>query len=247
MNTLQDLMQRCLELFHRDRIAEADRLARELTRAFPDDGEFWQLHGLFRQREGDFDGACDALETASMLVPLSPAAQCALADCHARAGRRDLAKQLYLALADNRSCPTAILSSVASGLGCTGDAEAALEVCRELTLREPDHHEAYFGMAYYMRQLGRESGEILPLIARAHELSPEHPVYRVVMASLLAQLGNFEEACMLLRGVGPAAVTCGGCLHRIMAILDRGGAQDALRDLLIQVARSEGRLPEGSS
>ncbi len=246
MESPRELIQRCLTFFHGGWIAEAARLATEAVQAFPDDGDLWQLHGLLLQRQGDFKGACDALETASLLVPLTPAAQCALADCHARAGRRELARQLYLALAEDASCPTALLLSVASGLYGTGDASAALDVCLEITRREPDHHEAYFGIAYYMRRVGHEAAEILPMVARAHELSPKHPVYRVVMASFLAQVGRFDEACSLLRGVRPGTIRCGGCLRRIMAILDRGGAEDVLTDFRAHVARgtasSRGRI-----
>jgi Flp pilus assembly protein TadD len=237
-------MQRCLDLFHLGRIGEAAQVAREAVRAFPDDGELWQLHGLLGQHQGDIEGACAALETAGLLVPLNPAAQCALADCHARAGRRELARELYRALAGNRSCPTALLPAVASGLGCLGDAPAALDVCRELARRKPYHHEAYFGMAYYTRQAGGEAAEVFPLVARAHELSPKHPVYRVVMACFLARSGRYDEACALLRGVRPEAVRCEGCVRRIMDILDRGGAEDVVADFRALPAQGARSLPE---
>lgn len=240
MRSARDLLQCCLGFFQRGRVDEASRLAQEAVQAFPDDGELWQLHGLLRQRAGDFDAACDALETAGLLVPLNPAAQCALADCHARAGRRELARDLYKALARNRSCPTCLLPAVASGLGGTGDASTALEVCQELARREPGQHEAYFGMAYYMRQLGYRVETILPVVTRAHELAPENPVYRVLLASLLAQSGRYEEACVHLRDVRPTAVRCAGCLRRIMAILDQGGAADALEHFRTYVRSNEG-------
>lgn len=223
MGQTQDLWDRCLELFNQGRIDEADRLASESVRAFPDDGLHWQMHGLLRQRVGDFAGACEALETASLLVPLEPAAQCALADCHAKAGRIELAQDLYRALAESGRCPTALLPSVSSGLNNVGDSRTALEVCRELIRRDPSRHEAYFGVAYAMRKLGHSSESILPTMLRAHELAPESPVYRIVLASLLAQVGHHDEAYDLLRDVRPDSVRCPCCVRRIMAIFQRAG------------------------
>jgi tetratricopeptide (TPR) repeat protein len=219
----QDLVDRCLTLLKQGQFPEADRLARQGVQEFPESGGLWQVHGLLRQSAGDIDGACFALETASLLVPLTSAAQCALADCHAKAGRRDLARQLYQALARSQRCPTDLLPAVASGLGTVGDPETALEVCRELARREPTSHEALFGMVYYMRRLGRPLDAVLPIMIRAHELAPDSPVYRIVLASLLAQDGRRDEAYDLLRNVRPDAVHCSCCARRVVALFQQVG------------------------
>jgi len=224
----EELMRRSLAFFHKGKIAQADQAAAEAVLIFPDDGELWQLHGLLRQRLGDHDRACSALETAGLLVPLSPAAQCALADCHARAGRKELARELYRNLVRVRSCPTSLLASVASGLGGIGDDAAALDVYHELAQREPNRHDALFGVAYHMRLIGHAPEEILPVIDRAQNIAPEITVYRVLKASLLAQLGRFDEACEALRDAKPRALGCSGCLRRVMTFLDGGRTDEFL-------------------
>ena len=223
MDRPRDVLGRCLELFHQGLIAEADRLAGEGLESSPDDGDLWQMHGLLRQCLGDFTGARSSLETASLLVPLSPSARCALADCYARTGQTALARDLYRHLTGDDRIPSELLAAVASGLGGLGDDEAALGVCRDLVRRDPTRHEAHFGVAYYLRRLGHPAEAALPAVALAHELAPGVPLYRVVLASLLAQAGEHEEAYDLLRGVDPRSVGCRCCLHRMMSVFLRAG------------------------
>jgi Flp pilus assembly protein TadD len=65
------ITERCLELHRRGDFVRAEELAREGLREDPENGTLWQLDGLMRRGRGDFDGARDALETASLLVPLN--------------------------------------------------------------------------------------------------------------------------------------------------------------------------------
>jgi Flp pilus assembly protein TadD len=219
----RDVLGRCLGLFHQGLIPEADRLAEEGLESSPDDGDLWQIKGLLRQRMGDFAGARSSFETASLLVPLSPSARCALADCYARTGQAAPARDLYRHLAGDGRCPTELLPAVASGRGGVGDDEAALGACRELVRRDPARHEAHFGVAYYLRRLGHPAEAALPAVARAHELAPSVPLYRVALASLLAHAGEHEEAYDLLRGVDPRSVGCRCCLGRMMSVFLRAG------------------------
>ena len=72
---------------------------------FPDEGHLWQLLGILHHRASDFAGASEALETATLLMPLESATRWALADCQARLGRAELAWQLYRHLAgDDAFC-----------------------------------------------------------------------------------------------------------------------------------------------
>ena len=237
MNPARDIFDRCLEHFHRGRFPQAERLARAGLREFPEDGLLWQLLGMFRQRAGDFVSASEALETASLLVPLDPSVRCALADCHARLGRAELARQLYRLLAGDGACPTALLPAVASGLGSVGEDATALDVCRELSRREPTRHEAFFGMAFYMRRLGHPVESLIPVVTHAHDLAPEIVTYRVFLASLLATTGKHQEAYELLRDVPPESVRCSGCLRRMMAVFRLAGDDARARDCREQAKR----------
>lgn len=93
------------------------------------------------------------------------------------------------------------------------DLASAFEAYRAMARRDPGRHEAYFGMAWCLRRLGQPAGSILPVMTRAHELSPTSAVYRAVLASLLDRLGRREDAGALLRDLPPGASAC-----RLLAI-----------------------------
>lgn len=233
MNQPGDVLRRCLELYHRGELAHVSELTEHGLRKFPDDGALWQLDGLVRRDRGDFDGARKAFEMASVLIPLNPGAQCALAECYARTGQPELARDLYRYLAKSGRSPTPLLSAIATGLGSVGDNESALEVCRELSRREPTQHETFFGIAFYMRRLAYPVETIIPVATRAHELAPQFIPYRVLLASLLASIGKYEEASDLLRDIPPDSVRCPCCLRRMMTIFRLAGEHtlsDACRE-----------------
>jgi tetratricopeptide (TPR) repeat protein len=219
----QDVLDDCFELAGIGRIAEAVELAGRAIRSYPEDGRLWQLCGLLRHRLGDIQGACSALETASLLVPLEPAPRCALAECYARTGHAELAIDLFRELAGDERCPTTLLAAVAAGLGGLGEHHDALEACREIIRRDPEHHQAYFGVAFYLRRIGRPPRAVLPAVLQAHELAPDIPLYRITLAALYDHLGRREEAYDLLCDVDPGVVRCCCCLQRAMAIFRHQG------------------------
>lgn len=215
---------RACDLIDRGRFDEADRLVREGLEADPDDGELWQTHGLLLRRAGDLEGARAAFETAATLTPLSPWAQCALAECYARGGQEEAGLGLYRHLAARIDhCPTVLLPMLASGLGTLGDHSAALAVCRERVRRVPDSAEGHFGAAFYLRRLGGSIDAVIPLIRRAHELAPHVATYRVALASLLAIAGGRQEAYELLRPVRIEEMQCASCLRRMLDVFRLAG------------------------
>jgi pentatricopeptide repeat protein len=236
MNRAENALRRGLELYNQGEFIRADETARTSLAEFPEDGPLWQLHGMARRQVGDFAAALAALETASLLIPLDPAAECALADCYLKAGKTDLARQMYRHLATSGRCPTDGLLMLAARLGSVGDNAHALDVCREKWRREPVCHEALFGMAYYMRRLGRPIQAIIPVVRRAQELAPHLAAYRVLLASLLAEGGQMGEAYeMLLRDVPPDTVKCPCCLHRMLTIFRVAGDEARSKEVQAQI------------
>lgn len=219
----QAVMSRSAELAMAGRLAEAERFVESAVRSDPEDGNLWRAVGHFRHRVGNFDGARDAFETASLLVPLDPATRRALAECFARTGHLELASDGYRSLATDPACPSELLPAVAAGLGQIGEFGPALGVCLEMARRDPGLAEAHFGVAYYLRRLGRPAEVVLPIVARAHELSPDVPLYRVSLATLLDHVGRREEACELLCDLDLDSVSCRGCLRRMTTIFLAAG------------------------
>jgi tetratricopeptide (TPR) repeat protein len=214
----RDVLSRCFELAGAGKLTEAGDLAEEALRENDDDGYIWQFVGLIRHRVGDFNGARDALETAGLLVPLNPETRCALAESFARTGVKVPAVELYRALASDPRCPERLLPSIAAGLGCLGQYDDALGVCLDLTRRAPDQADAYFGVAFYQRRLGHGLEVAIPWVMKAHELSPDVPLYRISLAAMLDHVGRHEEAYDLLLDVDLDGISCRCCLRRMSTI-----------------------------
>ncbi len=222
MDPHQDAAKPGLAPTQREQLDEAIQLAEEALRQNEDDGHVWQFLGLLRHRMRDLKRAQAALETASLLVPLKPAARFALADCYLRTGLRKLAADLYDDVALDPLCPTDLLGGVAAGLGSLGRFESALEVCRSLVRREPESHEGHFGIAFYLRRLGASVAIALPSAMRAHELAPSISLYTIAVASMLAHQGRHEDARDMLRDLDMTTVACRCCVQRVSAILHHG-------------------------
>ena len=211
-----------LEIFSQpDRIGrldEAEKLAAQAVGDYPEDGRLRLIQGLIRHRLRDFPGARSALESAARLAPLEPSVRSILADCFARTGGTREAAGIYRTLAADDCCPISLLPAIASGLGDLGEYEAALDACRDIIRRDPGHHQAHFGVAFYLRRLGQPPQEVLPAVIRAHELAPDEWLYRVSVAVLLDAGGFREEACDLLRGINPCAAPCRCSLRKVTEI-----------------------------
>jgi hypothetical protein len=78
-------------------------------------------------------------------------------------------------------------------------------------------------MAFYMRRLAYPAERVIPVVRQAHALAPRFAPYRVLLATLLASLGDHEEAADVIRGIPPDAVHCRCCLRRMAAIFRLAG------------------------
>ena len=226
MNQVGDILGRCFELAGAGLLDEAGDLAEQALEREGENGGLWRFVGLLRHRAGDFRGARDALETAQALVPFDPSTSCILAESLARTGHAGPAVEVYDALIADGRCPDTLLPAIAAGLGYLGEDSRALDVCVELIRRHPGHAEAHFGAAFYLRRLGRPTETALAFVARAHELAPDVPLYRISLATLLEHAGRREEACDLLRGVDLDGVSCRCCLRRMTTIFLAAGERD---------------------
>lgn len=188
----------------------------------PDDGALWELSGVVRHARRDFAAAQQALETASILAPLTCDAQIALADCYARNGFRESERAIYQHLAANEQVRTERLGHLATRLSAFGEFHLALDVCRRATRRQPDCDEAIYGLAHYMGKCGYPAERVLAVAERAFRLAPEVTRYRVTIALLHHRLGRTDEAYKLLRPLSPhqlSRIRCVTCLERLLEIL----------------------------
>ena len=197
---------------------QAAKLSAAGVHAHPDDGWLWELLGVALHRLDEHAGAVDALESATLLKPLATGARYALAGSYDMIGRRDLSVFLYRLVAEDEQTPLCLLPKVASRLGQMEEYSAALDVCRAVVLRNPQHHEAHFGQAFYLRRLGAARECVAIPLSRAHELAPHVALYRIFLAVLRQEQGRTDEACELLSVVPLDEVHCPESLRRMMTI-----------------------------
>ncbi len=175
MDLHRDMADRCFELVGLGRVDEAVDLAECAVQDDPDDGRFWQFLGLLRHRQGDYSGACAALETASLLVLLEPASRCALAECRCQGGAQRIGLRPVPPARPGRAVSHGFALGRRRRPGSLGENEAALAACRKIVRRDPLHHHAHFGVAFYLRRLGRPLTSVIASITRLHELAPRSP------------------------------------------------------------------------
>lgn len=247
MNSV-DFHQIGLALIKQGNHQAAAELASSAVLEFPDDGNLWELRGVAEHHLGNHVTARSALETASLIQPLDVGARYCLAGSYAATGHPELAVFMFQMVAEDSRAPLWLLPNVASRLGQMNEHQAALGVCRLILLRDDSRHEAHFGVAFYLRRLGAPLEEVVESAARAHDLAPQVPLYRIVLASLLHELGQTEDACDLLRQLPPESVACPCSLRRMMRVFDAAADHDRLRacaDRLDQLKKNR-RPPKGN-
>lgn len=216
--------------------------ARELARAglLRDENHagLLQVYGLAAYHLNEPRDALEGLEAASVLAPLSPLSQLALADLYLGFGQRETAATVLSFMAEPDRCPTPLLPDLARLLGKLGAFRTAFKVCKRLTRLRPWYHPAHYGMAYYLAKLKRPRAKIIRHLRAAVELAPCAFLYRVALAGALADAGRSEEACAVVRNVPVGAMNCPSCLQRLQwAAEEASEVQLAmrLRDRLAEV------------
>jgi tetratricopeptide (TPR) repeat protein len=235
MNSVE-LFRIGLALLKQGEFRQASELATSAVIDFPDDGNLWELRGVSEHHLGNHSAGQSALETASLLQPLDVGARYCLAGCYAATGSRELAVFLFQMVAEDPRAPLWLLTNISSRLGQMNEHEAALGVCRLILLRDDNRPEAHFGVAFYLRRLGAPVEVVAESAARAQELAPDVPLYRVVLASLLQELGQIEDAYDLLRQLAPESVGCPCSLRRMMRVFDAVSDHERIKACAQRVA-----------
>jgi tetratricopeptide (TPR) repeat protein len=222
----QELMDQAQTLWKEGRLEDAREV---LSSAIAGDSEVslhWELLGLVAFEMDDQALAESALERASLLGPLSAAAQIALGKCYDGSGHRAAAAAIYRHVAQLSALDAELLEPLASGLGRAGELELALDVCRRAARRMPDNPDPLVGIVHYMRRLRRPIELIVPAMFRAHHLEPENSEYRISLAWMLHELGRSDEGAHLLAAVPYEEFSCIRCLTLMKQIFEQVGEEE---------------------
>src|SRR6202008_164145 len=142
----------------------------ESLAAAPDEGRLWELRGLILRARGDLAQACDSLEHASLLGPLSSSGQLTLADCCARLGQRGLALLVGQHLLARGRLDASLLLYLAHIFDRCEQPSVSVEICRLACLRAPGFHQACFDLGYFLGRDGQPADQIEAAARRAIEL-----------------------------------------------------------------------------
>jgi tetratricopeptide (TPR) repeat protein len=212
--------------FHQGDYLTAREICRNGLEHQVDSGRLWELSGISSWFLGEIDQALVALENASLLVPLLPISQIALASAYAHFDKPDLARLIYRHLQSLPEFPVPLLPQLAAGLGRVGEVEAALTVCEQLVELRPGHHPAWFGIAYYLRRLGRPLTDIIPPLEIAHQLAPHMRTYRLNLSACLAQVDRFEEAYAYVCAIPIEEIRCPHWLQTMLPVFAAVGDEN---------------------
>lgn len=188
------------------------------------DGAIWQLCGLIHRDRNEFASCVDAIERASLLVPLDAIARVALAEAYGKIGSMGLARDLFVALFDDGTMTVDLLMQTAVGLDAIDQPRLAMKACQIAAERDPERSQPYYDMGYYAARCGYPVHVVESLARRAISLEPNRVNYRIGLASLLAKHERLDEAHAIVRSITPAqieTVRCQCCLERMAALFEQ--------------------------
>lgn len=196
----------------------------------PECGRGWELLGLIRHNWRQWEATAAALEEASIRVPLSASAECALGDCYLAVNREAWARPLYRNVVQRKSTSVSALLSAAAGLDALNEPQTAIVACRRAVTLDPEAAQPYFDLSYYLRRCGASTKTIEAAAQRAISLEPDNLKFRLGLAGYLHALERSLEAIALLApltGDQIRSVYCHGCLTRLIELFEAAGDERA--------------------
>lgn len=221
------------DAFEQGNLALALCLIRSHLRQHKDDGRGWELLGLIQHTRGRAKASVSALERATVLVPLYPAARVSLALGYGSIGKRTLSKELLADLIGDNALTVPLLLQVAGGLDAIDQPGFAARACREASRRDPEQSRPYYDLGYYAARCGQPSHITENLARKAISLDPDNVCYRIGLASHLMRENRIEEGYDVIRHLTNhqiVQIDCQCCVERIVALFE--SARDYRRVVL---------------
>ncbi|MEL7265984.1 MAG: hypothetical protein AAFP69_14380, partial [Planctomycetota bacterium] len=130
-----------------------------------------------------------SLESASLLVPLEAYSSRILALQYHGTGRESLGLDLLVALGQNPSTPMDLVRAILHDLHRFQDGNRALQVLAAALSTHPDDADLWHEMSAVQSWTNHSPEECLVSIAKAIELSPSDPRFRITASNLLQRMG----------------------------------------------------------
>lgn len=219
----QAALERAWSSFWLGKIREAGQHVEKRMSLQPECGSGWMLRGLIRHARKQWRSTVLALEEASVRIPLTPLAVCALADAYREVGNNSWAKESYREVLRQDHTPAPLLRRVASGLDALDDPQLAVMACRRALALEPDSAPIYFELSYYLGRCGASTATIASVARRAVHLEPDNWKFRIGLAIFLQFRNRLTETAEILAPVELnqiRAMNCACCLERLLKLFE---------------------------
>lgn len=213
-------------MIRENRLGEVGRLLRERLVDAPDCGTTWRLLGLVEHGERRWASAVNALEEASLRIPLDALAECALAEAYARLGKLQWALDLLSGVASSRGVPASVLSRAAKLCDQMGCPSLAITFSRRVLASEPESSRGYFDLSCYLARSGAPDSQVEATIRRAVSLEPDEMVYRAALVGFLVNRMRPDEAYRAIAGLSHEGINqldCRRCLGCFEQLYQQGG------------------------
>ncbi|MCG8450405.1 MAG: hypothetical protein MI725_12625 [Pirellulales bacterium] len=206
----------------------------------PEQGELWLLRATILHSQAKWEEALPAIETASVLMPLTIGGQLVLADCYSQLGKHELALMLYEHLLAQSPLPVDYYAELYAGFKRAGKLELALSACRKAIELAPDNDEAYFGLAHCMSGLAFAPRQVTTILRKALELAPDKPQYRISLAIQLSLTKRRNEAYGVLAKATPEiieTISCNCAARHLLELCAWAGDEERCSRLGMMLAK----------
>lgn len=226
MTNTDGQFERAAHAYQSGRLDEALTILADALDRSPDDGRMWELCGLIHRDQQETELSVDALERASLLVPLKPLAGICLAEGYAKLEKTELARDLFVQQLELPRIEVESILHIAVGLDECGFPGLAMKACRQAQRMDPNHAQTYYDTGFYAARCGYPINVVASLARRAIALDPEQIQFRIGLASLLYQHEHYDAALDVvgeIRAEQIAEIDCRCCLERIGDLFEKVG------------------------
>jgi len=233
-------LHRILEGFQNGRFGEAETLAVEMTRKFPDHPFSWQILAAIFYATGRKDGALSASERVVEIDPADAEAHSNLGNIYLELGRHEDAETSFRSsIGLNGALPEARnnLAVTLRELGRLDEAEATY---RQAISLKPDYAEALSNLGNLLKELGRID-EAEACHSRAIAANPDYAPAYLNRGQISFDRGDYDAAlsdfdCCNTEDARARALSCLYALGRIDDIYETIDAKSDTDETNIRVA-----------
>jgi tetratricopeptide (TPR) repeat protein len=226
-----EVLEQAVQLFRAGRLAEAERLAREILDHTPRNFDALHLLGTVARAQGKFDLAIRSLRRALAISPQEPILLCELAAAQAAQGELAAAVHSYLNALEMTPDSPEILLSLGKHLWQMGHAAEALRCYHTALAFRPDYAKAHNALGVAQLEAGMYP-EATASFLRALSSEPTYFAAHNNLGRALELAGYSEEALLAYRRALAISPDCEPARCNLVKLLCRLGRSQEAEELV---------------